>query len=180
MSNIIDIIKDSDIGYEDKPLINPQIRYASRGIVINDDGLIAVFNKVLKNEYKLPGGGQEHLETPIDAFKREVLEETGCTIKDIKEIGIIEEYKSHTHFKQVSNVFVSKVDKQISKLNLTKKEVDEGGSLLWMTLEEALIKMKSCFDNIKPSIYESVYITQFIVKRDIRILEYYQENYKIK
>jgi len=38
MSNIIDIIKDSDIGYEDKPLINPQIRYASRGIVINDDG----------------------------------------------------------------------------------------------------------------------------------------------
>ena len=70
-------ITDKDIGENTIGMENPRLRYASRGIVIREDGKIAVFNKSNKNEYKLPGGGKEGKETPEETFKREVLEETG-------------------------------------------------------------------------------------------------------
>ena len=47
--NIIGIVKDSNFNLKVKPLKNPEIRYASRGIIFNDKGEIAVFNKKNKN-----------------------------------------------------------------------------------------------------------------------------------
>ena len=74
--NLIARITDEDIG---EVAVNTEsekskIRRGARGIVVRDDGKIAVFNKANKNEYKLPGGGLEGNETPEEAFKREVLE----------------------------------------------------------------------------------------------------------
>lgn len=117
--NIIGIVKDSNFNMEVKPLKNPEIRYASRGIVFNDKGEIAVFNKKNKNEYKLPGGGIEEKEDKIEAFKREVLEETGCFVEITNYLGIIIEEKSLTNFKQISYVYTAKVIKNLNKLNLT-------------------------------------------------------------
>ena len=101
--NIICKITDTDIGEEDKELENPRVRLAARGIVIREDGKIAVFNKANKNEYKLPGGGMENDEEPEETFKREVLEETGCIVEVIQSLGVTEEYKSQTNFKQISH-----------------------------------------------------------------------------
>ena len=61
--NIICKLTDLDIGEKYIEINNPKIRTASRGIVIRDDGKIAIFNKSNKNEYKLPGGGTENSET---------------------------------------------------------------------------------------------------------------------
>ena len=105
--NLICKITDNDIGEKFIEMENPEIRLGARGIVIRDDGKIAIFNKAKKNEFKFPGGGIENNEDPKEAFKREVLEETGCVIEIVEELGIAEEYKSQTNFKQVSNVFVS-------------------------------------------------------------------------
>lgn len=171
--NIICKITDSDIGEEYIENQNPRIRYASRGIVVRDDGKIAVFNKVNKNEYKLPGGGFENDETPEEAFKREVLEETGCVIEIVENLGIAEEVKSHINFKQISNVFVGKVIKDTKTLNVTQKEKDEGARLLWETPENALQLITDCYDKLLSSKYEDVYVTKSIVLRDRKILEYY-------
>ena len=46
---------------------------------------IAIFYKSNKNEYKLPGGGMENDENPEEAFKREVLEETGCVVEIVNK-----------------------------------------------------------------------------------------------
>ena len=53
--NLIYKVTDNDFGGENKDLINPNLRLGARGIVIRDDGKIAVFNKVNKNEYKFTG-----------------------------------------------------------------------------------------------------------------------------
>lgn len=168
-------ITDKDIGETSLEMTNPRLRLGARGIVIREDGKIAIFNKSNKNEYKLPGGGLEDEETPEKAFQREVLEETGCEVEIIENLGITEEYKSLNNFKQISYVFVGKVLKDTKQLNVTEKEKDEGAKLLWKTPENALELIIKCYDELVASKYESVYSTKFIVLRDRKILERYLE-----
>ena len=172
--NIIATIKDEDVGYgKSETMKNPRIRYASRGIVFNKNNEIAIFNKANKNEYKLPGGGIEGNEDPEEAFKREVLEETGCKVEIVDYLGVIEEHKSKDNFKQISHVFVGKVMEDTHQFGFTEKEKDEGARLLWTDIDNGLKLITDCFDKIKESKYESVYHTKFIVYRDRKILEYY-------
>lgn len=175
--NLICKITDEDIGEKNIELENPKLRLGARGIVIRDDGKIAVFYKSNKNEYKLPGGGTEGNEPAEEAFKREVLEETGCIVEIVEELGTTEEYKGQSNFKQVSNVFVGRVIEDTKQLNVTQKEKDEGAKLLWETPEKALKLITNCFDKLVESKYESVYSTKFVVLRDRKILEYYINNY---
>lgn len=174
--NIIGIVKDSNFNLKVKPLKNPEIRYASRGIIFNDKGEIAVFNKKNKNEYKLPGGGIEEKEDKIEAFKREVLEETGCLVEITNYLGIIIEEKSLTNFKQISYVYVAKVIKNLNKLNLTLKEQEEGATLLWKDLNKALNLITNCQRELVVSKYDNLYKSLFMVERDKKILEYYLKN----
>ena len=168
-------ITDQDIGETFVEMTNPRLRLGARGIVIREDGKIAIFNKSNKNEYKLPGGGLEGEEEPERAFKREALEETGCEVEIIQNLGITEEYKSLNNFKQISYVFVGKVLKDTKQLNVTEKEKDEGAKLLWETPEKALELITKCYDELIASRYESVYATKFIVLRDRKILERWME-----
>ncbi len=166
-------ITDKNITGEDVTFEPEQIRIGARGIVLRNDGKIALFYKTNKNEYKLPGGGIENNEEATLAFKREVLEETGCNIEIIKELGITEEYKSQTRFKQISYVYVGKVIEDTKELNLTEKEINEGAKLLWETPDKALELITNCYDNLVKSEYGTVYSTKYVVLRDRKILEYY-------
>lgn len=177
----IAIIKDSDlgIGLKDKPLNNPITRYASRGILLNQEGKIGLFHKALKHEYKLPGGGMDG-DDPVTAFKREMMEETGCEVEIIQKLGTIEEHKGQTNFKQISHVYVARVTKDTHTLHLTEKEKAEGAEFLWATLDEAITLIHDSFDKLVASSAkvkngaESVYMTQFVIKRDEAILQYYK------
>ena len=168
-------ITDEDIGEVSKDMNNPRLRLGARGIVIREDGKIAIFNKSNKNEYKLPGGGIEDDENPEEAFKREVLEETGCKVEIINKLGTTEEYKTLDNFKQISYIFVGKVVEDTKHLNVTQKEKDEGAKLIWETPENALKVITESYDKLVASKYESVYHTRFIVLRDRKILEYYMK-----
>ncbi len=175
----IKLVTDKDFGLKELKLKNPKIRYASRGIVLRDDGKIAVFNKINMNEYKLPGGGIDAGETPEEAFLRECLEETGCEVEIIKKSGYTEERKSRSNFKQISYVFVGKVKKDLGQLNLTEKEKAEGAKLIWAEPEKALDLVENCVYNLNGSNYdieESLYSTNFVVVRDKYILKYYLNN----
>ncbi len=174
--NCIKIITDEDLGLESTKFNNPRLRIGARGIVKRQDGKIAIFNKVNKNEYKLPGGGVEDQEDIKEAFLREVLEETGCKVTIEKELGTIEEHKTLDNFKQISYVFEASVLEDSHKLNLTKKEKDEGARLLWVEPEEGLKLITECYNNLKGSKYENLYHSKFISLRDRTILEYYLNN----
>lgn len=57
----------------------------SRAIIINNDKILLMHRRKNGEEYfVLPGGGVEEGETPEEAVKREVYEETGLNSKDIK------------------------------------------------------------------------------------------------
>ena len=175
MSNIIVKITDKDFGLKERKIDSPIIRYGARGIVVNDNGEIAIFHKRLKNEYKLPGGGIEKNENIIDAFRREIMEETGCEISNIEELGITIEEKGLTNFCQISYIFIANVINNTHKLHMTKKEQDEGGEILWLLPDEAYTKVLNSVNNVIGSIYDDRYKSMFMVKRDAMILSYYLE-----
>ena len=158
------------------PFNNPKVRYGARGIVKTQDGLIAVFFKKAKNEYKLPGGGIEQGETPEEAFTREVLEEVGCEVNNISLLGITKELKSQENFQQISYVFSCRMENDTKNTRMTQKEIDEGGSIVWLTPEEALKKIIECENQLKASDYDSIYRTKFMNYRDREIIKYYIEN----
>lgn len=174
--NVIAKLTNEDFGLEPQKMENYHTRKASRGIVIGEDGKIAIQNKSNKNEYKLVGGGIEGNEDPSIAFKREVLEEAGCEVEIVEQLGIIEEERSEINLKQISYIFVARVTNDTHKLNLTEKEKSEGAKLLWVEPREALDLIINCYDKLLPSDYENVYATRFVVTRDRKILEYYLAN----
>lgn len=54
MEKLITKITDNDFGLKFCDMEKPQLRKGARGIVIREDGKIAIFNKANKHEYKLP------------------------------------------------------------------------------------------------------------------------------
>lgn len=173
---LIKTITDDEFGLTPVEFDNPEVRYAARGIVIDDDGNIALFNKQVKNEFKLPGGGIDEGEDSIMAFKREIMEETGCEVQIINTLGVIEEHKSLGNFKQISYVYVARVINNTHVLNFTQKEKDEGARLLWVKPKDAFKLISDSLNNLKASKYENLYHSKFIVKRDMIILDYYLNN----
>ncbi len=170
---IIAIIRNEDIGLENQPFNPINIRYAARAIVKNNDGKMAIFNKQLKNEYKLPGGGIEEGENIKEALKREILEETGCIVEIKDSLGITIEEKSSTNFKQISYIFECIVTNDTNNLHLTEKELYEKGRIIWVTPNEGYQLIKDSFNNLKGSKYDNLYKSLFMVKRDEMILNYY-------
>lgn len=168
-------ITDEDFGLNNLGFDYLEFRYGARGIVIREDGKIALLNKVNKNAYKLPGGGIEDNETPEEAFKREILEEIGCIIDIINKIGTTEEYKTKIKFKQVSHIFVGKVIDDTHKLNLTQKEKEEGAKLVWVTPQDGLKLINECYDRLKAT--NISYSGMFVALRDKKILELYINDY---
>ena len=175
---IIVNVNDKSLGLNDLKVNDEcKVRYGSRGIVIEQNGDIAIFNKRSKNEYKLPGGGIEEGENPMEAFMREIMEETGCEIEIIDYLGLAVEEKGQTNFKQISYVFVAKVLNNTKGLHLTEKEKDEDAVVMWVSLREALELVNGCIDNLVGSKYDDLYRSLFMVKRDSEILNYYKEIY---
>ena len=170
---IIKVITDKDFNLPVKKMKNSKVRLSVRAIVFSSDGKIALLNKTKKNQYKLPGGGVENGEKLEDALRREILEETGCKIDIVGEIGIIREKRSHDNFIQESTIYLAKVNDDTQKLNLTQREKDEGGRLIWKLPKDSLELIKSSFNKLKESKYESIYHSRFVAKRDQYILEYF-------
>lgn len=173
--NVIAIIKDDDLGFQERKVFNPTIRYASRGILFDDMGNIAIINKQVKNEFKLPGGGMEKIETKEESFLREIYEETGCKAEIIDFLGITIEEKGKTNFQQISYVFVGKVLNNTNKLHLTQKEELEGTRVLWKSIEDGLKLIENSEKTLIGSIFDSRYKSLFMVRRDAEILKYYQK-----
>jgi len=96
-----------------------------------------------EGEYGLPGGGIEDGEDVADAGRREVLEEVGCSIQNIKEVGVVVEYiireeLGRSNCKQQVYCFVADIDGEKGELCLTESEKNDGLEVVWKSLSEAV------------------------------------------
>lgn len=169
---LIKEITDRDLGIESVAgdNIRYRLRRTARALIFRGDK-IAILNAKNLNLHKLPGGGIEGNESISEGLKREILEETGCEVGDIRELGMVIEYRDKFEMIQVSYVFVGDVKGDSKELVLTEKEKSEGFVLEWMSVGEVLDLMRDKDNPVK-------YSGRFIVARDRAILEYYMLSVK--
>src|SRR4051812_17391569 len=104
---VLKTIRDNDFGLEipDRPIV--QERRAARAVVFDKEGNVALLNATKKHFHKLPGGGLEEGEDVETALRREVLEEIGCKITNVRELGVIEEFRHKFDLRQISYCFLA-------------------------------------------------------------------------
>ncbi|MFB9279949.1 NUDIX hydrolase [Cohnella cellulosilytica] len=145
--------------------MNEVSRHASRGVLINDDGQVAMMRMAAANLYKLPGGGLEKDEDKEEAFIREIREETGYSAVIIHAIGYIDEHKVKNQFMQRSYCYIAKATSRQGDVALTEDELQLGMLAEWMSLEEATVQLQELLRYCKD------YSTKFMLLRDLTILE---------
>ena len=115
-------------------------RAACRWVVIDENGQIPLLFDSCKKYYKLPGWWMEWDEDKIEAFRREIREETGCEIEDIKEIWKVIEKVAD--WEQINYCMIWKI---VSKWepHFTDKEIKRWYKLIWVSLKEAVSLIKN-------------------------------------
>lgn len=163
---LLKIIKQSDLfsPYNSENKEETRIiRKAARAVVFDNENRIAILKVANHNYHKLPGGGVEEGEDLDEALKRESIEEIGCKISVVGEVGKIIEYRDEWDLKQESYCYLAKVIGEKGQPDFTEEEILGGFSILWVSLDEAIEILKKD----EPDNYEG----KFIKVRDVCFLE---------
>ena len=107
---------------------------ASRGVIQFPDGDILILVKEHIGQYKLPGDGKEYNETPEQTFVREVYEETGYKVKNIRKIGITRDQT------QTSHIFTAEPYGEAQEIQPDEDEIRFGAKCLKMNPADVLKK----------------------------------------
>lgn len=156
-------IRDADIGSALQEPENFRERKASRGVIFDTENKIALVYSAKNQYHKLPGGGVDEGEDFETALQRELIEEVGCKVENIEELGIVEEYRNKIGLHQISYGYVARVIEK-GTAQLEANEVEEGYETQWFDLDVAIEILES-----ESSIEH--YDGKFMCMRDITFLK---------
>ena len=153
---LLTTIKESDIFLNQVPTPKEQlgeIRQSVRIILLDENKKIAMGyyppREGSLGGYNLPGGGVDEGESIKEALLRESLEETGCHIKNIRELGLIREFGVGKKVKhnQDTHCFVANIDGEKGIPKFTDEEIKDMLEIRWLTLADALESVNSQSDS---------------------------------
>ena len=123
------LINDDYLGRIEK------IRHACRGILVQD-GKILLCHEPGSGLYIIPGGGVEGHENYADCCGREMLEETGCKTRAVKEYLDIEEL--FDVWRHINHYYICELVEDTKVQHLTEAEKLAGYTNAWVPIGEAL------------------------------------------
>ncbi len=120
---------------------NPKIIYKKRPgayaiIIRKEDNKIGIVTD--GKDYFYLGGGIEESETALDALKRELIEESGYSLKNIKEFANVGSYiydEKHGYLEVIANVYIGEFDKKVTN------PIEKDHVVLWVNPQEYIGKM---------------------------------------
>lgn len=173
---VLKVFTDADFGLSGEVSNNVKKRIIVRGIIVDQSGSVAIYNKRIENVYQLPGGVVKDGDSPEDTFLREIKRIIGCDIEIIEDMGIIEEHMIQDEIDQDVYVFVGRVLEK-GKIDYQAQEVDEFGKVMWVTPEEALKLTSDYKKEVNNGEIENLYHAMYSAYRDEFIVRYYLINY---
>lgn len=122
-------------------------RKAARGIIIKNNKLLCIHSKY--GDYKFPGGGLENNETLEQTLFREVLEETGYSVKEksLKSAFIVHEKRRGEDSDIMlmdSFYFFCDVYENPGEQSLVDYENDYQYKVAWLSIDEMISHNESC------------------------------------
>jgi ADP-ribose pyrophosphatase YjhB (NUDIX family) len=177
MKNIC-TIQEKDV-YPDKKteLVEYEDRLTVKAIVLDTEGRIGLVGNKQNSFLQLPGGGIDTGEDIKEGLKRECLEEIGCLVEIISEIGYIDDYRPRDKKHCINYCYVVKVMGEKGTPNYTEKETEIGMYTEWVSSQEAM----NIFEKQKQDLENGLvtfYNTGFNILRDYYFLK--QANYEEK
>ena len=130
-------------------------------VIFNDKNEILMIHEkrytVGRLEWEIPAGGIEDGESKEDAARREALEETGCTLKELKYLCA--QNPSNGMSDLTNYVFAARVDTEASI-----EDVDEVADKKWMSVDEVkeMLRLNKTEDGI--SILAILFALEFYLK----------------
>ncbi|MDP4146497.1 MAG: NUDIX domain-containing protein [Bacillota bacterium] len=127
---------------KEKISLNINHREAVRAIILRDNNILMVHTN--KGDYKFPGGGALEEEGHEQTLNREVREETGHIVNNVKGIvGIvterhIDEYDENSIFEMVSSYYMCEVSDSKTTQQLDDYESELNFQPVWVLLDEAI------------------------------------------
>jgi 8-oxo-dGTP pyrophosphatase MutT (NUDIX family) len=158
-------ITEKEVQYQSEPQegrIAYNLRKAARAVLFDKEGKIAILHVRKHGTYKLPGGGIDEGESYDDGLAREIMEETGCTARVEKEVGMTIEYRDQWKLLQFSFCYTAHVLTH-GEPNFTDEEIADGFELIWVDLGDAI----ELIENAKPTDYDA----KFMRYRDLILLK---------
>lgn len=165
---IIGYIKDDLYPYGNNEKI---IRKVSRGLIYNEKTEF-LFHHVKASDIfgdrdvlETPGGGVDKNETYKEAFKREILEETGYKLGKITNLGVIFNEYNLINTKNINNFFLSKIECKVSLPHFVSQGDFYIKEDLFLTLDEAIFYYENNVSN-------SCKWNELVKRRELVILKY--------
>lgn len=121
-----------------------KIRYreAVRAVILKENRILLV--QTNKGDFKFPGGGMNREESQEQTLIREVKEETGYIVGDVREkIGIFKErsldkYRKGFIFEMTSTYYLCSLTDGITSQELDDYEIELGFKPVWIDINEAI------------------------------------------
>lgn len=119
-------------------------KYATRTVLFDQDGKVAIINVKKHGYYKIPGGGIEDGEDILDAARREVQEESGCNCELVSKLGKLETEIPVWGLLDISEGFVATVIGEKTAPNYETWETERGFAIEWFDdLDTAISTIES-------------------------------------
>ena len=149
---------------EEKPIR----RDSALCIILNSNNEICLLYSRARNYFAIPGGGIEPGESLLEALNREILEETGYTIKDPKPLGKIFEER---HNRITNTYFFLATPFEKTHTHYMQDELEEDYELVWLPISDTIKKFQTRFFELKEKNFPT-YRGSFINTRYLEALKF--------
>lgn len=130
-----DVFPDKEDNIEN---IEFEDRLTGKAIIFDEGKNIALVGTKVNTFYLLPGGGIDEGESIEEGIIRESLEEVGCKINLLKNIGVVEDYRNRDKKHCISHCYSAEIIGEKGELKLTADEEKNGLHVIWVSLGEAI------------------------------------------
>lgn len=123
----------------------PESEYRRRdsvyALAFDADGKIGTMKFIDVATNILPGGGVEEGETKEEALKREVREELGCNIENLKLIGSFDSFNNPAKVNYLTHIYTADIYGEKGEPTPTE-DYEIGLEIIWRTMDELMTEFK--------------------------------------